>query len=850
MAQMDPNIREEMRTAASMAVAIAAVDAMAERTRGRESPGKDVPAVVRSVVLIQACLRRKAFYRAFGESANSDEFAELAPPDPLIAVSLYMCRRLRSPKFVNIDSEARAVAGVAVAKADVTMDILAKIVWFYEGTIPEDHPALITLRERLQGLTIYAHEVLQGKLNDCMTPKEVHDEVEHARRTFKVLPELEEQVFSCAEPRMQEVIHDADVVIARELSKCITTLEYVKTAELVQTKFGPVDTPWHEKVDVAHTRRVQFLERELETRWSRPFAGPLPPHSRAARRYKLELGLIPKVVAFLQEEKNHASRLEAQFDVELLELQGLLKNLTLRRKEAKARTLVADLDAKLSHATLSMQHCIEQALVDLGPDNEKVCHKAKVLLSLEAHTSVFAMFAECQAEELRSEMEQNDPAPEAADRRRGIALSIDAALKQLNPNHNFQRELREEFREEFKLALATGATLDEPAGEPSVEVDPRDVEAHTQDADALSEERRRKAAADELRQMDLRGLRRKARAMEDITQDELDFAEEAADSKEAFIYLIRIHDAAAAADLRRQKAAEDLQNMEVEELRKKTESHESIPQAEIDDAENAADSKQAFVSLILAHQDAVAAQLQSMEVADALRKLDIKDLRKKAMEVPGSTEEELRDAEGAADAKEALVDLMSARKAAEELRKMDVASLRKVAKALPDVTEEELDDVEEAADKKGAFIALIQKGWDAAAEERQQMAATEDEAAAADDKPHEPTVAWGSGKIPREALANVPGGVGAHTSQEPRSPGEDTVDEPEEENWFAPVGFEELRSKDDAVQKPEQFAVPGASDGPPLKVATTSIHEPDMQMVRTMTSCADGEAESGKKNRE
>ena len=43
-------------------------------------------------------------------------------------------------------------------------------------------------------------------------------------------------------------------------------------------------------MQVARIRRVQFLEMELETRWSRPFAGPLPPHSRAARRYELELG--------------------------------------------------------------------------------------------------------------------------------------------------------------------------------------------------------------------------------------------------------------------------------------------------------------------------------------------------------------------------------------------------------------------------------------------------------------------------------------------------------------------------------------------------------------------------------
>merc|ERR1719201_243452 len=183
--------------------------------------------------------------------------------------------------------------------------------------------------------------------------------------------------------------------------------------------------------------------------------------------------MVPSVVQFLKEEKNHAAALEAQFDVQLNDLQALLKNLTVRRKEAKARTLVADLDSKLSDATLKLQHCIEEALVNLGPDNKKACQKARVLLSLAAHTSVFAMFAECQAEELRTEMKQMDPAPEAADRRRGIVISIDFALQELNPEHHFQTELREEFADEFELALGSvpcpALVEEEPASEPPVD---------------------------------------------------------------------------------------------------------------------------------------------------------------------------------------------------------------------------------------------------------------------------------------------------------------------------------------------------------------------------------------------
>jgi hypothetical protein len=176
MAGMNEEMKKEMRAAAAMAVASAQVDkVMADRKVPKKIPKKIPPPVVRSVVLVQSCLRRKAFLRSFGEHALEDEeLAELAPPPPLTAVALYMCRRLRNPKFVDVDTEARSVAGIVVSKTNVTMDVIANVVWFYEGTIDDDHPAIITLREKLAGLTIRAHEVLQLALDVCQTPAEVH----------------------------------------------------------------------------------------------------------------------------------------------------------------------------------------------------------------------------------------------------------------------------------------------------------------------------------------------------------------------------------------------------------------------------------------------------------------------------------------------------------------------------------------------------------------------------------------------------------------------------------------------------------------------------------------------------
>jgi len=94
----------------------------------------------------------------------------------------------------------------------------------------------------------------------------------------------------------------------------------------------------------------------------------------------------------------------------------------------------------------------------------------------------------------------------------------------------------------------------------------------------------------------------------------------------------------------------------------------------------------------------------------------------------------------------------------------------------------------------------------------------------------EPTLAWGTRSATATIMAmGAPGG-------EPRSPGQATVDEPEEEDpWLPPVGFEDLKAKDDTVFAPAKFQIPGA-DGVPLKDASTSIYAPDDATVMMMQS--------------
>eukprot|EP00434_Breviolum_minutum_P020481 symbB.v1.2.018058.t1/scaffold1398.1/size121478/1 len=192
-----------------------------------------------------------------------------------------------------------------------------------------------------------------SKLN---TPAAIVEAMEQAIQDFQVPPEREDRVLDQTRIRLKRIVAEAEENIRKMLAESSSTPSIDAVSSRFKHDFGPVASVVEEEIKVARIRRVQFLEMELETRWSRPFAGPLPPHSRAARRYEVELGKKnPKVIAFVTEESRHAATLEANFEVELSELRAKVRELTKKRMEARARSLIQDFDEKLADAAAQVQ---------------------------------------------------------------------------------------------------------------------------------------------------------------------------------------------------------------------------------------------------------------------------------------------------------------------------------------------------------------------------------------------------------------------------------------------------------------------------------------------------------------
>ncbi|CAJ1436061.1 unnamed protein product [Effrenium voratum] len=487
MADKDYDI-VEIRAEAAVAVASTLVESVqVERKQNANKVFKHPPPppFIRAVLLIQAWVRRRAFLRSFGGLGSGDnvdeEILELAPARPLMAVALNFVRRLKSYRWVNIEREATLVAGLVDGQAaNITMRDVSAVVNYYQDKVPSDHLSLNVLQEALARQVIVAKEALQERASTLTTPAAIVEAMEQVIVEFQVPPEREDRVLDQTRVRLKRIVAEAEENLRKMLAESSSTPAIDAVAARFKQDFGPVASVVEEEIKVARIRRVQFLEMELETRWSRPFAGPLPPHSRAARRYELELGKKnPKVIAFVAEEARHAATLEADLEVELSQLQAKVRELTKKRMEARARSLIQDFDEKLADAAAQVQEVIDRAIVNIGPENPKVIKRAQELLSPDAHSTLFALQAENTADNLRAELRIVDPSPEAGDRRRGCSMALLALLGQLNPDHPLQEKLRSEFAAELSEIQPTVASTEQPPLPPPAEGPPTATELLT-----------------------------------------------------------------------------------------------------------------------------------------------------------------------------------------------------------------------------------------------------------------------------------------------------------------------------------------------------------------------------------
>eukprot|EP00929_Paragymnodinium_shiwhaense_P070365 TRINITY_DN35640_c0_g1_i1.p1 TRINITY_DN35640_c0_g1~~TRINITY_DN35640_c0_g1_i1.p1 ORF type:complete len:2545 (-),score=932.39 TRINITY_DN35640_c0_g1_i1:413-8047(-) len=470
------NIRE----AANEGLAAATVErVLRERDAGKKEPRfwREPPLVVRSVVMIQACLRRKEFLRCFaGDGGALDpELLELAPPDPLIATTLYFCRRLRNPNFVDVEAEATAVAGLTAEKHGLTMAEVMDVIRYYDSMVSANNVGLTALREKLEKMVCAVQEDLFYEVEHMETCVLVHAAIQKCIATCHLPPEYKERCLMYGYQRLKTVKAELEQRLRNEARKASSVPEYDEVLRETEQLFGPIETEVRHEVETLRERRLQFLFQELNTKWSRPFAGPLPPHARAAKKYVRELGAhMEEVQEFLRLEKEHAAMLEAVFENDVSQLQQQTAELTQKRMNARARIMIQELDGMLSEKMNEMQAVVEQGILELGSDNKKVAEIALKVLAHDAHAALYSILTERAAKELKAEIDKNDSRPEAGDRVKSLAGELLGLLQQMEPDHPLQKEMRENFARPLK---ALEMSRQETKAEEKKEIRPMTVEA-------------------------------------------------------------------------------------------------------------------------------------------------------------------------------------------------------------------------------------------------------------------------------------------------------------------------------------------------------------------------------------
>lgn len=373
-------------------------------------PRRHPPRIVRSVVFIQSCLRRKEFWKSFG---SSDAIAELAPPQPSLALALYMCRRLRSPEWVNIEREAMAVAGILSEKENgLTIRMLSDVLLAYSYLLAEGHPSLELLQEKLHATVVELHEDLLNRIRPLTTPRQIRRAIDLVAKSWDIPPIMRHECLDVAEDVLLAVAQRLEEVMGERVKHCRSVRAIKRVEEEVEREFGPTDTKLRSDMAKAKQLRREFMEWELTTRWEWPFKGSLLPYLRACRVYLEELGRSNRLVAeFVDGVVQLWDQYSSESEAELSVLQAQIAELTEKAEKSRTKVFMQAYEnqraAKLTEACARLQHWRSH----LGPEDLRVFSYAKAILRPERLEGIYLEELELCSAELR-ECGQGKGAPE------------------------------------------------------------------------------------------------------------------------------------------------------------------------------------------------------------------------------------------------------------------------------------------------------------------------------------------------------------------------------------------------------------------------------------------------------
>eukprot|EP00929_Paragymnodinium_shiwhaense_P030410 TRINITY_DN17241_c0_g1_i2.p1 TRINITY_DN17241_c0_g1~~TRINITY_DN17241_c0_g1_i2.p1 ORF type:complete len:582 (-),score=157.93 TRINITY_DN17241_c0_g1_i2:280-2025(-) len=311
---------------------------------GRPPPSLHPQNIIRSIVFVQATVRRKLLARRL----SKDELERVPLPAAHVAVSF--CQNLLKKNALDVEAEALGVAALICGRDSKRPDLWKKVrgldlaciagahdyytphlpAWHEEG---ESHPVLMMLQERFREVAADVEDDIMERLQTATLPSVARAKMQAALDTWGCpdkIPgaKVEEEAFPHAKAYIARLKDAAENVISAQLSTATTKASLTSLRDAVEREMGGQQTVMRQRVRDALNRHREHAEMAAMNHFGWPPKGPVPKLSHAARWYGRELGLDCAIVEdFAATVVRERRRIEAKAAAELGPLELEIKHL-------------------------------------------------------------------------------------------------------------------------------------------------------------------------------------------------------------------------------------------------------------------------------------------------------------------------------------------------------------------------------------------------------------------------------------------------------------------------------------------------------------------------------------------
>jgi len=394
--------------------------------RARPPPSLSAQNVIRSIVFVQTCARRRIAIKTL--RASGGEYDPSQVRAPALACAAAFADNLLHPNPWLTENEAMGVVALICGRDSIrpdkwgpvqglTLGTLQNVYDYYRPKLPEGNPIFEMIKERFKEVVVDVEDDIMAHIKDAPIPsiaKQRRDEVfaMWGAPPFPPGGRPEDDYVPHADDFIRRLRENAEKAILEQLQLSDTRAAFDALAEAVERELGGTTTGSRRRVLQAQIRHREQMEGAAQNHYGWPPRGTAATLCHAARLYGMELGTNHVVVDDFSTVAARALMAQEKKGEEILTPLGADVNRSRRllRADPPPPKLMADgyrieLEEAESHANLELQHWSET----LGYDSLIFLKHMKLILDPGPFLEKVKEEVEAAATELRNLGTAQDP---------------------------------------------------------------------------------------------------------------------------------------------------------------------------------------------------------------------------------------------------------------------------------------------------------------------------------------------------------------------------------------------------------------------------------------------------------